>query len=68
MKLVVELAGRRAEELYMNTYSARQQLDNALKTHAVHGHCIRQKDIPRDLDSHYVVATPKGNIEYWLEA
>ena len=68
MKLIVELAGKRAEELYMSTHGARQQLDNALKTHAAHGHYIKQSDLHEAVDSHFLVATPRGTIEYWLEA
>lgn len=68
MKLIVELAGKRAEELHLSTYGAHQQLDNALRTHAAHGHHIAQSQLHEAVDSHYLVATPTGTIEYWLEA
>jgi hypothetical protein len=67
MKFIVELGGKRAEELHMSTWGARQQLDNALKGHAARGHFIAQSEEDVDVSSHFIVVTPRGKIEYWLE-
>jgi hypothetical protein len=67
MKLIIDLGDRKVEELHPSEELARSHLSTVLHSHKSRGHHVARRQ-PRDLkQSRFIVQTPEGALQYWLE-
>ena len=71
MKLIIDLGGRKFEELHPTEANARSHLSIVLDSHKSRGHIVakrpqrgQRKGAP---GPRFVVQTPQGWLQYWLE-
>jgi hypothetical protein len=67
MKLIIDLGGQQVEELHPSEALARAHLSIVLKSHKSRGHYVAQSAIRSSSYSRYLVQTPEGRLQYWLE-
>jgi hypothetical protein len=66
MKLIIDLGDRKIEESHPSEAEAREHLSTVLSSHKTRGHRVARED--DDLpEPRYVVLTPEGRLQYWLE-
>jgi hypothetical protein len=66
MKLIIDLGDRKVEESHPSEAAAREHLSTVLSSHKTRGHRVARasEDAP---EPRYVVQTPEGKLQYWLE-
>lgn len=67
MKLIIDLGDRMVEELHPSEELARSHLSTVLHSHQQRGHQVARRqrdDLPEPL---FIVQTPEGALQYWLE-
>lgn len=71
MKLIIDLGGRKFEELHPSEANARSHLSIVLDSHKSRGHIVakrrRQRQQTGAYGPRFVVQTPQGWLQYWLE-
>ena len=71
MKLIIDLGGRKFEELHPSEANARSHLSIVLDSHKSRGHIVgKRRQRGRGNEVHgprFVVQTPQGWLQYWLE-
>ena len=68
MKLIIDLGDRTVEELHPSEELARSHLSTVLHSHELRGHQVARRqrnDLPEPL---FIVQTPEGALQYWLES
>jgi hypothetical protein len=66
MKLIIDLGDRKVEESHPSEKEAREHLSIVLSSHQTRGHRVERAD--EDLrEPRYIVRTPEGRLQYWLE-
>lgn len=66
MKLIIDLGDRKIEESHPSEKHARKHLSVVLTSHQTRGHRVAL-EIQAPLGPRYVVHTPEGQLQYWLE-
>lgn len=67
MRLSIDLAGVRTQELHLSSATAHFQLESVLDRHTARGHTVmRAEDSWANYILHYTVKTPEGMIDYRL--
>jgi len=66
MKLIIDLGDRKIEESHPSEAEAREHLTTVLTSHRTRGHRVAREDEDA-LEPRYVVQTPEGRLQYWLE-
>lgn len=67
MRLIIDLGDRKVEELHPSEAMARSHLSVVIHSHKSRGHQVARR-LPRaPALSHFVVHTPEGALQYWLE-
>lgn len=66
MKLIIDLGDRTVEESHPSEAEARQHLSTVLSSHKTRGHRVARED-QHAPEPRYVVLTPEGRLQYWLE-
>jgi hypothetical protein len=66
MKLIIDLGDRQVEESHPSEAAAREHLSTVLSSHKTRGHRVAREshDAP---EPRYIVQTPEGKLQYWLE-
>lgn len=71
MKLIIDLGGSKVEELHPSEANARTHLSIVLNSHKSRGHIVaKQQRHGRKQGAYgprFVVQTPQGWLQYWLE-
>jgi hypothetical protein len=67
MKLIIVLGDRRVEELHASEELARSHLSIVLHSHKTRGHQVARRHQHDPSESHFIVHTPEGALQYWLE-
>jgi hypothetical protein len=67
MKLIIDLGDRKVEESHPTEEQARAHLSTVLSSHKTRGHRVAAQEDGRCREPRYVVQTPEGRLEYWLE-
>lgn len=71
MKLIIDLGGSKVEELHPSEANARTHLSIVLNSHKSRGHIVAKRQRRRHetgvYGSRFVVQTPQGWLQYWLE-
>ena len=67
MKLIIDLGGSKVEELHPSEALARSHLSTVLNSHKSRGHRVSKRRAQNTTRSRYVVQTPEGWLQYWLE-
>ena len=66
MKLIIDLGDRKVEESHPNEKQAREHLSTVLTSHQTRGHRVA-RETANAAEPRYVVETPEGQLQYWLE-
>jgi hypothetical protein len=67
MKLIIDLGDRKVEESHPSEEQARAHLSIVLSSHKTRGHRVAAHEDERSREPRYVVQTPEGRLQYWLE-
>jgi hypothetical protein len=72
MRLVIDLGGQKVEELHPSEELARTHLSIVLQSHKSRGHHVARRHVElargeRVRQSRFIVQTPEGALQYWLE-
>lgn len=67
MRLIIDLGGRTVEELHPSEANARTHLSIVLNSHKSRGHIVAKRQKPGRHSPRFVVQTPQGWLQYWLE-
>jgi hypothetical protein len=67
MKLIIDLGDRTVEELHPSEELARSHLSIVLHSHQSRGHRVARKHREDVGEPLFVVQTPEGSLQYWLE-
>jgi hypothetical protein len=67
MKLIIDLGGRRVEELHPSEELARSHLSIVLHSHRSRGHRVARPPKEDQGVTRFIVHTPEGALQYWLE-
>lgn len=71
MKLIIDLGGRKFEELHPSEANARSHLSIVLDSHKSRGHIVAKRPQRGQRNGmhgpRFVVQTPQGWLQYWLE-
>jgi len=65
MKLIIDLGDRKVEESHPSEAAAREHLSTVLTSHKSRGHRVARDE--QSSEPRYVVQTPEGRLQYWLE-
>ena len=68
MKLIIDLGDRTVEELHPSEELARSHLSTVLHSHETRGHRVARRHREDLQEPLFVVQTPEGSLQYWLEA
>jgi len=66
MRLIIDLGDRTVEEQHPSEAAARAHLLIVLNSHESRGHRVNRRT-QGDVEPRYVVQTPEGSLQYWLE-
>jgi hypothetical protein len=66
MRLIIDLGDRKVEESHASEEQAREHLSTVLSSHKTRGHCVAPSETEQ-AQQRYVVSTPEGRLQYWLE-
>jgi hypothetical protein len=67
MRLVIDLGGEKVEELHPTEQLARTHLSIVLQSHKSRGHHVARRQEEKVRQSRFIVLTPEGALQYWLE-
>jgi hypothetical protein len=67
MKLIIDLGDRKVEELHPSEELARSHLSIVLQSHKSRGHHVARRQQGGLKQSRFIVQTPEGALQYWLE-
>lgn len=66
MKLIIDLGDRKVEEAHPDEAEAREHLLTVLSSHRTRGHRVAL-EAANAAEPRYIVQTPEGLLQYWLE-
>jgi hypothetical protein len=66
MRLIIDLGDRKVEESHPSEEQAREHLSTVLRSHKTRGHRVAASETEQ-AQQRYVVMTPEGRLQYWLE-
>jgi hypothetical protein len=67
MRLIIDLGGSKVEELHPSEANARTHLSIVLNSHKSRGHIVAKRQHRSPYGPRFVVQTPEGWLQYWLE-
>jgi hypothetical protein len=69
MKLIIDLGDRKVEEAHPSEEDARAHLLTVISSHKTRGHRVaaQEQGDERSRGPRYIVQTPEGRLQYWLE-
>ena len=67
MRLIIDLGGQTVEESHPSEALARSHLSTVLKSHKLRGHLVAHRIQRSNRFPRYLVQTPEGALQYWLE-
>lgn len=67
MRLIIDLGDRKVEESHPSEEQARAHLSSVLDSHKTRGHRVATQEDEQSSVLRYVVQTPEGRLQYWLE-